>query len=102
MRQWTIRDQVHPTYPDIHEYTILEPNPDAGKAGVSYSGSHFGVVTTESREDANLIAAAPSMYEALREIVDALYDVKLPTDTLRLLYPWLIKVKPIVEKAEGK
>ena len=38
-RDWTIK--VNPTqYEDIKTYTILEPNPDAGKSGVCYSGSH--------------------------------------------------------------
>ena len=76
MRQWTI--QTNDTaYPDIKTYTILEPNPDAGKAGVPFSGSHFGVVTSDSREDAFLIASAPDMLEALKLLQAALTEYRL-------------------------
>lgn len=39
---WTV--QVNDTqYPDIKTYSILEPNPDAGKSGVCYSGKFLQV-----------------------------------------------------------
>ncbi len=67
-REWTVK--VNPTkYEDIKTYTILEPNPDAGKTGVCYSGDFFSVTTLDSKEDAQLIAASPMMYEALKEML---------------------------------
>ena len=75
-RDWTIK--VNPTqYEDIKTYTILEPNPDAGKSGVCYSGSHFGVTTLDSKEDAQLISAAPDMLEALKLLQSALTEYRL-------------------------
>ena len=58
-------------YPDIGIYKILERNPDAGKSGVSYSGEFMVVAETDGEEEARLIAAAPQMYEALKEVVEA-------------------------------
>ena len=76
MRAWTI--QTNDTkYPDIKTYTILEPNPDAGKSGVSYSGKYFGVTTLDSKDDAALITAAPDMLEALKLLQAALTEYRL-------------------------
>ena len=43
------------TYPDLGTYTILEPNPDAGKSGVVYAGKYLAVAYTDSREVADQI-----------------------------------------------
>lgn len=63
---WTIRENPNKEYPDLPTYSILEPNPDAGRNGVSYSGDLFMVCTVDSLALARLIAQAPAMLEALR------------------------------------
>jgi len=39
-------------------FAVLEPNPDAGKANVCYSGKRLTVCTTDGVEDATRIAKA--------------------------------------------
>jgi hypothetical protein len=43
-------------------FVVLGPNPDASKAGTAYTGKHLSLCTTDSREDAELIAAALNAY----------------------------------------
>ena len=67
---WTVeRYEVKSTHrPEepIPMFNVLAPNPDAGKSGVCYSGSHFTVAAElDSEPDAALIAAAPQLLEAL-------------------------------------
>ena len=66
---WTIETHKDTKYPDIETYTILAPNPDAGKSGVCYSGSHLAVAQLDYLPDARLISAAPDMYEALQSVL---------------------------------
>lgn len=75
--KWTIETHKDAKYPDIETYTILAPNPDAGKSGVCYSGSHLAVAQLDYLPDAHLISAAPDMYEALKAIVDYSRDSEL-------------------------
>ena len=60
-KQWLVEKHKDGTY------SVLEPNTEAGMSGVCYAGKYFGVVTSDSKEDAYLIAAAPDMYEALKD-----------------------------------
>jgi hypothetical protein len=70
-RNWTIRE--YPTkYDDIKTYTILEANPDAGKSGVCYSGSHLAICSLDSKEDAQFIVTACNNYDALVRFVSEL------------------------------
>lgn len=68
-KQWIV-ETVKTEYPDLYLYNILEPNQDAGKSGVCYSGKYFSVAHgLDSAENARLIAAAPEMYEALKKLI---------------------------------
>lgn len=54
-------------YPDLFEYRVLAPNPDAGQQGVSYAGESLSVAgPLDSKADACLIAAAPDLLAALK------------------------------------
>ncbi len=110
--KWTI--QINNTkYEDIKTYTILEPNPDAGKSGVCYSGKYFGVCTLDSQEDTNLIVSAVNacieinpdnpqvvaeaikdMYWALKSTISELEEYLFP-DTLE-------QIKQAISKAVGR
>jgi hypothetical protein len=41
---------------------VLGPNPDASKGGTAYTSEYLSLCTTDSREDAELIAAALNAY----------------------------------------
>lgn len=45
-----------------YRFAVLGRNPDAGKQGVSYSGSYLTVCITDGAEDAEMIAAALNAY----------------------------------------
>ena len=95
-KQWTVR-QNKTAYPDLFTYTILEPNPDAGKSGVVYSGSHFAVASgMDSKEDTYLMASAPDLYDALKMIQLALQG------TVDCDPAYWTKVEKALAKAEGK
>jgi hypothetical protein len=95
-KHWTV--QTNSTqYPDIKTYTILEPNPDAGKSGVCYSGSHFGVTTLDNEEDARLISAAPDMYQALRAARISMFD----DEDYQKFKPVILTIDKALAKAEG-
>lgn len=49
-------------------FAVLGPNPDAGKIGVSYSGDHLTICTTDGRDDAMMIAKALNLYGALQTV----------------------------------
>ena len=73
--------------------------------GIAYLGSFNGdkFITTdrsfeEHQANAHLIAAAPAMYEALKQI----YEAKLNTELLRFLQPWFAKVEQALALAEGR
>ncbi len=60
--------------------------------------ANIGIVSEgEKTANAHLIAAAPKMYEALKEI----YETELNADVIRILQPWLERVERILAKAEG-
>jgi len=59
--------------PDYVMCDVLAPNPDAGKQGVSYSGSHFSIAANlDCEADARLIASAPALLAALEAIVQGI------------------------------
>ena len=95
---WTIETHKDTKYPDIETYTILAPNPDAGKSGVWYSGSHLAVAQLDYLPDARLISAAPDMYEALKEIRQCLVAITQPGE----FEDQLLAAKQALNKAEGK
>ena len=62
-RPWTIR-RNSTDYPDLFTYTVLGTNHE--RTG-PYTGTHFHVAgPLDSDADANLIAAAPELLEALK------------------------------------
>ena len=72
MQKWFVR--TNPTqYPDLFTYDVLEENPEPAK----YQGiKEFGVASgLDSKENAHLIAAAPNMKEALKQVLALLDDV---------------------------
>lgn len=52
----------------------------------------------EAEANAHLIAAAPDLYEACKE----LYETELNADVIRILQPWFQRMERILAKAEGK
>ena len=56
------------------------------------------ITMKECIANAQLISAAPDMYEALKEI----WGASLGADTLRVLQPWFKKVEQALSKAEGR
>ena len=106
--EWFIKAKQDSKYPDIFTYDIMEKNPDVGKSGVVYSGDSFFICSTDHKPSADLIVAAPDMYEALKE------TVKLIT-VARQYFPKSIKkgdkfqlentcacINKALSKAEGK
>jgi len=84
-RNWTY--EKHSTkYPDLFTYQILQPNPDAGKPNVSYSGKHFGVCDLDSEEDTKLIIEAVNNHDKLIEALKTIrrgleQDIKIHDST---------------------
>ena len=54
MTDWIIEKHK---FNDYFYYTILEPNPDAGKQGVCYAGQYLAVCDIENEQDAELIVS---------------------------------------------
>ena len=61
---WTVK-------PYGYEWHIYEPNPDAGKAGVSYSGDSLMVATVYDELDAARIASEHNAHPALLAALEA-------------------------------
>jgi hypothetical protein len=96
---WEVESHPDYKYPDIILYDVKGHNPDFGKSGVCYSGEHFGIVSgMDSKDDAYLIAAAPDMYQALKDIIDGYNDQGLG----KVTYTSINKAVKAVLKAEGK
>jgi len=99
---WTIETHKDTKYPDIETYTILAPNPDAGKSGVCYSGSHLAVAQLDYLPDARLISAAPDMYEALKAVLSTVVcngDMSISYAIDRTVSN---QIEQALNKAEGK
>lgn len=45
-------------------FTVLGPNPDAGRHGAAYSGDHLTICTTAGVEDAERIARGLALLDA--------------------------------------
>ena len=70
---WRLEGLAGTNYPDLTLWSVLAPNPDAGKKGVSYSGEELTVVMgMDDETDARLIAAAPDLLAALITSAEAL------------------------------
>lgn len=67
--EWRYEYRPGEKYPDLGIYTILAPNPDAGKEGVVYSGKEIALADTDDEEVA---AAIVREHNAHRKLVDAL------------------------------
>jgi len=57
------------------------------------------VPSEEAEANANLIAPAPDLYEALKELMEALEQFGSPSNEIRVAYNL---AKPALAKAEGK
>ena len=77
MSEATLQHSPGPWVVEIHiprgsadaEYNVLAPNPDHGRKSVCYSGRYLSVARgLDDEANARLIAAAPEMLEALKEI----------------------------------
>lgn len=66
---WSYEFRPSERYPDLGMYTILAPNPDAGKEGVVYSGELLAMADTDDEEVA---AAIVREHNAHRKLVEAL------------------------------
>jgi len=89
--KWTV-EVCDTKYPDIKTYNILEENlhPD-----MVYSGKHFGVCSSDSKEDAYLISAAPDMLEALKDLISIAEATHGAQDRVS-------RAKQAIAKAEGR
>ena len=75
---WRLEGIAGTKYPDLTQWAVLAPNPDAGKKGVSYSGDEYTIVfSIEDEADARLIAAAPDL---LRTVSDAAHIITYMLD----------------------
>jgi hypothetical protein len=71
--EWSIEPYLEDSgHPEFVSYKILEANPEAGKKGVCYAGSHFRVCEVDDENDAKLIAAAPKLLAAVKRIAAVL------------------------------
>lgn len=67
--EWRYEFRPDEKYPDLGIYTILAPNPDAGKEGVVYSGAEVAIADTDDKESAAQIVRE---HNAHRKLVEAL------------------------------
>lgn len=83
---WSVkRNHAAGDPPQYDTFTVVAPNPDAGKEGVSYAGEHFSVAQCLGNEfDAYLFAASKEMAEMLQEVLDFSY---LPLSAYCRKYP---------------
>ena len=66
---WRLEGIAGAKYPDLTQWAVLAPNPNAGKKGVCYSGDEYTIVfSIEDEDDARLIASAPDLLAALEEL----------------------------------
>ena len=88
----------------LHENAYTPGEWRIGDAGHTVFGPNLGgispltVARDLTRGNARLIAAAPEMAELLREVARAFYV----DGTAKTLRPLMARIRPLLDKAEGK
>lgn len=63
--RWRYEYRPGQKYPDLGMYTILAPNPDAGKEGVVYAGKEIALADTDDQEIAEQIVIEHNQHSTL-------------------------------------
>lgn len=77
-------------------FSVLEPNPDAGKPGVCYAGAYLTVCTTDGLEAADQVARGLAAAALLAE-----YQITSPSEraTAEWHTPWYSRLTSILGRA---
>lgn len=85
-------------YPDLFDYIVLEPNPDAGKDCVSYDGTHLRICIVDSESIARMITMAPALVADLKL---ALCYMENPMSPGSRRHEDIARIRATIARAEG-